>query len=234
MIISPRDRQIVQVVARFRQLSASQISTLLFHDQTSRTPCDRALRRLVEQKFLGRVERRTVGGARGGSGVYVYVLGRRGFYQYFTGRFSVARSVDYHCLAIVDAYIALIQDERAGLFELVAITTEPDCWQTVGGVELHPDMYAELKHSDDTTKLWLEIDMGTEGQRQLRGKLEAYYRAYENADTDVIPVFPRCLWVAVDVERAKELEWLISQMPSRAQLLFKVTTAENLSRAVEN
>lgn len=222
MEISPRDRKIVELVARFRQISAAQVKTLLF-DDVSRSMADRALRRLVDQQFLSRVERRTVGGVRGGSGVFVYVLGRRGYYQYFTGRFVVPRAVDYHCLAIVDAFIRVVEAERAGKHSIIAVSTEPECWRVLAGVELRPDLYVELQTSQGVERRWLEVDMGTEGQRQLRGKLEAYRRAYEDTDELEMPVFPIVQWVAVDAERKKELEWLISQMPESARGLFVVT-----------
>jgi hypothetical protein len=226
MQIPDRDRSVVQLVARFKQVSARQVSEALFSERSSRTPCDRALKRLVDQKFLARIERRIVGGSRGGSGVYVYGLGRRGFYTYFTGSYSPPRTVNYHALAIAEAYVSMLKASRAGAFEIVAVSTEPDCWAVVGGVELRPDMYVELQIPEG--KLFCdvyEIDMGTESQRQLRGKLGAYYRAWDNADT---PGFPRVVWVAVDEERRRELSWLVSQLHIDAQALFVVTTAERL------
>jgi hypothetical protein len=153
-----------------------------------------------------------VGGAQGGSGQYVYGLGRRGFYVFYEGRYNPARVVNFHALAVANAYLSIRRAERAGAFDVVAYGTEPDCWHEVGGVLLKPDLFVELaKESGEHLQLWCEVDMGTEAQRQLRGKLEAYWRAYQGADVERMPVFPKVIWVAVDDERAKELSRLVGQ-----------------------
>src|SRR3954447_17203603 len=126
--LAGRDRQIVQLIARFKQATSKQIHELLFSANASRTPADVALKRLTTRGYLHRIERRTVGGARGGSGQYVYALGRRGFFMFFEGRYSPARSVDYHALAILDSYIVLRRLELAGRLSIVGLSTEPDCW----------------------------------------------------------------------------------------------------------
>jgi hypothetical protein len=173
------------------------------------------------------------GGARGGSGQYVYSLGRRGFYQYFEGGYSAARSVNYHTLAIVDCFVTLRRLEREGAFKVLAMSTEPDCWAVIGGVELKPDLYVELERGTGRLLWWLEVDMGTESQKQLQGKLEAVvraYRDYDEADALKWPTLPRTLWVGVDEERAKELAWLVGRLPAEAQRLFAVTSKEHLAQ----
>jgi hypothetical protein len=222
-----RDRRIVQLVARYGQASSKQIKQLLFHD-VSNAPLERALRRLVSSQHLIRIERRIVGGARGGSGQFVYALGRRGFFMYFTGRFTSARTIRYHSLAIVDCVVTLKQAERAGRLSIVRLSSEPDCWVTVGRDELKPDLYVELVRGDRRSRIWFEVDLGTENQGQLRGKLERYRRAYEASDDKTWPVYPLVLWVAIDAERETELKWIISGMREDARPLFHVATMEGL------
>lgn len=230
MELSGRDRAVVALVARFKQASSTHIYELLFSD-VSRSPCDVALRRLVTRGYLARVERRIVGGTKGGSGQYVYQLGRRGWFMHFGSNYKPWRSVNFHALGIVEAFIQLKRAEAAGRFVFDGYSTEPDSWAVIGGVELRPDLFIQATTpSLEQHKLWLEVDMATEGQKQLRGKLEAYWRAYSEADVNDWPVFPKVVWIAVDVERAKELRWLIQQMPEQAQPLFAVTTLE----AVDN
>lgn len=230
-----RDRHVVQYVARFKQLASSQLHTLVFDDSASLTPTNRTLRRLVEQGYLARVEKRVPGGAKGGSGQYAYQLGRRGFYTYFEGRYVPARAVNYHALGIADCFIRLRRLERAGLLTIVGVSTEPDCWAYVGGQELRPDMYLELELGQrGRHKVWLEYDAATETQKQLRGKLEAYWRAfrdYSEADTELWPVIPQTVFVAVDDERVRELTWLISEMAeeARQQKLVIATSREGLT-----
>jgi hypothetical protein len=178
---------------------------------------------------LRRIERRLVGGARGGSGQYVYELGRRGYFMFWEGRYNPSRAVSHHSLAIADTYLALIALERSNELRIVGLATEPDCWATVGGVELKPDLRVDVDlPAGRRIYLWLEIDMGTESQKQLRGKLDAYWRAYSDADARQWPVFPRCIWIAVDEERATELRWLITQMPEQSRPLFSVTLLAQL------
>lgn len=223
--LSDRDRRVIALVTRFKQLTARHITYLLFNDVLSKTPVDRTLKRLADRGYLLRTERRIVGGARGGSGQYVYSLGRRGFFLTQAGRFAPMRTVNFHTLAIADAFIELKRLEQAGELVIIGVSTEPDCWVRVGGVELKPDMHVELAQpSVEPLKLWLEIDMGTESQRQIREKLERYWRAYNEADVTTWPVFPSVVFLAVDEERERELKWLVGQGPKEAQKIFQVCT----------
>ena len=226
MVLPDRDRAVVSAVARFGQMSSKQIYELIFSD-TSQTPCDRALRRLTAYKYLNRIERRMVGGLKGGSGQYVYQLGRRGFFLFNTGRYNPARAVNYHSIAIVDSYLILRRLEADGALQILGYSTEPDCWVTIDRNELKPDMFVEIQ-TTEPLKLWLEVDMATEGQRQIKDKLVRYWRAFNDADSRVWPEFPLIVFVAVDDERAKELRWLIDQGAEQAQELFRVTTKDKL------
>jgi len=129
--LSGRDLAIVQLVTRFKQATTAHVYELLF-TTASRSPCDIALHRLTKQHYLHRIERRAVGGRRGGSGQYVYALGRRGFFMSSVGNYRPARTVDYHALQIVETYLALQRLHVAGQLTIAGYSTEPDCWQTVG------------------------------------------------------------------------------------------------------
>lgn len=234
MTLEDRDRLLVQLVARFKQVTSDQLFQLVF-DGGSRTSCDRALRRLVDGDHLARIERRLVGGSKGGSGQYVYQLGRKGYLTYFEPPYKRATTIKFHSLAIADCWVTLKGLERAGVLEIEAATTEPDSWLTIGSTDLRPDMFVDLKHRTGRQyKLWLEIDMGTESQKQIRAKLDLYLKAW--ADSDVYEWqgtgwtdFPRVLWVAVDEERERELRWLIRQLPEDSRKLFRLTEKRKLA-----
>lgn len=229
MTLDGRDRAVVHLVARFHQAASAQIHELVFSDLASKTPYDRALRRLAAGNYLARIERRVVGGSRGGSGQYVYQLGRRGYFLHYTGRYNPSRAVNYHSLAVLDSYLIIKRLERAGAVAIAGVSTEPDCWVQIGRTELKPDLHIELAGSSgEKLKLWLEVDMGTEGQRAIKDKLERYWRAFNEADVGLWPVFPRVVFVAVDDERVKELRWFIGQGPRDALPLFAVTTPAGL------
>lgn len=232
MTLHTRDTQILRLISRFRQCSSKQISTLLFHSSGSPTSQKRALDRLVARGYLARVEHRLVGGVRGGSGQYVYQLGRAGWYTYQGGNYSPRRTVDYHALAIVEAFITLVGMERAGLLTIVGTSIDDACWHNFGGIDLRPDMFVELERQGRRRSLWLEIDQGTEGQRQVIGKLEAVIRAFDNADGNEWPQWPLTVWVGLDEARAAELKWFISRMAEPHRQFFVVSTQATLSATI--
>lgn len=224
--LAGRDLQIVQLVSRFKQLTSAHIHELL-PIPTTRTPTDRALRRLTERLYLHRIERRLVGGSKGGSGQYCYGLGRRGYYLFYGGKYSPPRVISYHSLAIAETYLQLRRAEGRRAVQILGFSTEPDCWVTVKGTELRPDMYVDLTTSrSDRLRTWWEVDLGSESQKQLRGKLEAYRRAYNEFEG---AIFPLIFWIATDNERAKELLWLIEQLPEQDRALFRVSTVTQVS-----
>lgn len=225
-----RDRAIVQFVARFRQLTSEQIGELVFGDRASRTPCYRALKRLVERRELARIERRIAGGSKGGSGQYVYQLGPAGNAEHRIGRYIPMRAVNFHSLAIADSYIQLLRLHHKSLITITGYLTEPDCWVAFGRHELKPDLFVEYAGTAGPhSKMWLEVDLASEGPRQIREKLERYWFAFNAADDEQWPVFPVVIWVAIDDERAAELKWILEQGPKNAQQLFRVCTIATLS-----
>lgn len=233
MLTLDRDRQIVLSVDRFGQLAVAHISKLHFADLASSEPMYRALRRLVERKYLARIERRMVGGTGAGSGQYVYQLGSEGWKAVGKpGKYWPFRMVNYHTLAIADAHMELLELEREGRIEIVGFTTEPDTWLSIAGADLRPDMFVEVRKSFEkrTMSLWVETDMGTERQKAIKDKLARYWHAYENANAETLPVFPLVLFLAPDEKRARELRWWIESGPKDAQPLFIVSTVSEYAR----
>lgn len=226
MFITARDRQIVMTVGRFGQAAAGQLRAIHFHNVTQ-TPLDRTLKRLVEQRYLARIERRLVGGTGAGSGQYVYQLGSAGWAALErTRQYRPMRAVSYHTLAIVDAYIELLEWERREAIRLLSFTTEPDTRQVVGGVELRPDLFVEVGeiHKQRALSLWIEVDMGTERPSVIRQKLASYYAAHKSATAAELRVFPRILFVTPDSMREHELTRIIGEGREEAQTLFMVST----------
>lgn len=227
MYLSPRDRQIVMFLARFQQATAEHIFVEVFEGLASQTPCNRALARLMRLGIITRTQFRIVGGAKGGSGRYCYMLDNIGARMAgLDKRQRVSRPI-FHTLAVVDSYIAF---KSCG--DLVAYQVEPRL--VIGSVDVRPDLYVELRGTP-VMRMFVEIDLGTEGSRQLRGKLETYYRAWLEADPmEYQDNYPGTLWVTPDDVRARELQALIDSMPSDAHQIFSITTADGLrSRLVD-
>jgi hypothetical protein len=232
MLVTHRDLQIVLLISRFGQLATSHIRELAFEGISSPTPSKRALTRLVERKYLARIERRLVGGNGAGSGQYVYQLGSQGWaLARREGRYWPYRSVSYHSLAIADAYVALRRREREllGGIEITGFSTEPDTWQVIAGAELRPDMHIEvaIPGRELGMSFWIEIDMGTERQKQLKDKLARYAFAWGHVDAATMPVFPVVLFIVPDDARLKELNWIIERGDQDAKDLFMVCKTED-------
>lgn len=231
MLILDRDRQIITTVARFGQASPANIRELHFHGLSSDTPMYRALSRLVEQKYLRRVERRMVGGSGAGSGQYVFALGSAGWrLMQREGKYSPARTVNYHSLAIIDAFTELKYLEHQGRIQVDIYETEPDSWRSIQGADLRPDLF--VKVSDPIRRkrwsLWLEIDLGTERPRQIKEKLANYWHAYKHASADDLDVYPSIVFLAPDDERERELRHIINEGKNQeAKKLFITSTIKD-------
>lgn len=225
MLVLERDRQIVLSVSRFEQLAAGHIQTVHFSGLASATPFYDAMKRLVDRKYLARIERRTIGGNGAGSGQYVYQLGSKGWaLARREGRYWPFRAINYHMLAIADVYVALKQSERAGDVVLRGISTEPDTWLTLGGVEVRPDLLVELDVPSKraTLRAWVEVDLGTERQKQIKAMLSRYVHIWQNSTEQV----PLVLFLVPDVEREAELKWIIESGFAESSALFRVMQLE--------
>lgn len=233
MLTLDRDRLIVLSVARFKQLTPAHLKQLHF-TATTWTPLYRALERLVDRKYLARIEKRPVGGTGAGSGATVYQLGTNGWkFVGREGKYWPYRAISLHTLAIADMHMELLKKEAEGAFTLDVFETEPETWREVAGVDLRPDEFVRLIDREGRAhSLWLEIDMGTERASKIKEKLAAYWHAYRNSDREELRVFPRVVFIAPDEMRARELRYIIKSGKEEAQALFTVCTFEDFSTSV--
>lgn len=223
MRLNTRDHQIIAFVARFGQVTKHHVRAAVFDANASSTPCDRAMKRLVDQKLLARVEIRTVGGANGGSGQHVYQVGSAGWRLAETeGSFWLSRSVKYHSLAIADVYVDVSKN-----LKLVRWESEPDTHVKINYVPLLPDLYLELDLGHLTRRCWVEVDLGTERPKQLREKMDRYHHAWSGASEKWNP-WPLVVWVVPDEKRKRELLSLIALEPKESQPMYRVATFENV------
>ncbi|MFC5290924.1 replication-relaxation family protein [Actinokineospora guangxiensis] len=225
--LSIRDQAVVELVARFKQLTAAHIRTALFGELASQTPCDRVLKRLTESSHLARLAR-LVGGDTGGSSQFVYQLGRAGWKLLDKpGHYWAPRAVNLHTLAIADCFAALKQADQAGGLRLLTFTTEPDCHTSVGAVSLTPDAYVEV--GDPVARLkrsfWLEIDQGTEHADKIRDKCLRYWQGYQRWNE---AYYPSVVFVVPDARRRAQVERVIGGGPEEAQSSFVVATHAEL------
>jgi len=173
-----------------------------------------------------------VGGFGGGSGQYVYQLGRAGWRLLGKGGgYRPLRVVDLHTLTIAECFVMLKRLERGG--ELVVITYEADpaSRRTVGDILLTPDAHVELGVSATRQKFrfWLEIDRDTENAETIRGKCVRYWRAFQAWHGDI---FPYIVFVVPDDRRQRELERTIAGGPAEAQELFRAYQLDSLAELI--
>jgi hypothetical protein len=219
--LSARDALVVELVGRFRLMGAEQIREVLFYGLSSKTPLDRALKRLTEAGYLARLGR-MVGGFGGGSGQYVYQLGRTGWrYLGKGGGYRPLRVIDHHTLTIAECFVLLKRLERDGELSVISYEADPASRRTVGDILLTPDAYAEIGVLATRQKFafWLEIDRDTENAEIIRGKCVRYWRAFQSWEGEV---FPWVVFAVPDESRRRELERVIAGGPDEAQQLFKV------------
>ncbi|GAA1099729.1 replication-relaxation family protein [Tsukamurella spumae] len=219
-------------MGRFGQVASGQIESILFHENASNTPCQRALVRLVKTNMLRRMGERPIGGWAHGSGQYVYQLDRKGWnYLRREGKYQPYRVLDRHRLQITESYVQLVHAERERNLRLQETITEPDTWFTVGQADIRPDLYVCFDLPRGVRRrVWLEIDMATERRQKITDKIARYRHAHRFwGDVDMFGGhFPYIVFVAIDEERASELRHIIGEIPESARKLFDVRTTETL------
>lgn len=243
--LSPRDRAIVETVARLSLVTGRQLSYLFFsdtpHPPTRARLARRVLARLVQQRALDRLERRQ-GGVGGGSGSWVYSLGPAGrrMVAYWAGeglprsRSTYERGAAWtrHTLAVSDLYTRLCEAQRAGRVEVLAFDAEPACWRRytrLGGVAgvLKPDAFVRLGLGEFEDAIFVEVDLGTERRGQLLRQHKAYseyFRAgVEQARTGI---FPGVLWIVPDAKRSVLFQDIHRKLPEQTRRLFTIATNE--------
>jgi hypothetical protein len=231
MQISSRDLQIIAFVSRFGQVTLKHIEGHFFGSHKSNTSVKVVLRRLVNQKLLVRVERRTVGGANGGSGQYVYILGYAGWRMSDSkDAYSQARTVNYHSLAIVETFMSIhgAQNEQT---QIIRYEVDEESSVKINYIPINPDLYLELRLGSVERRVWVEVDLGTERPKQLKDKLSRYHEAWKDAPDKWNP-WPLVVWVLPDEKRKAELDSLIAQQPKESQPMYRTATFENVAEVV--
>lgn len=227
MQLLERDIDIIYFIANSKQVTARQVHRAIFRDNASEEPMRRALRRLVKQRMIGRIEIRTVGGKNGGSGQYVYQLDRQGWELCKMDRvFYFPTSIHYDRISVTDRLLDIEEKLNVTYKETV-----PACHRTINYNLLEPDAYIELDLGDVERRVWLEVDEGTEHEKQVMNKLMRYVHAYDNAGPRWNP-WPLIVWTAPNEKRRLKLEQWIAQTPSGARAMFRACVFDDLVATV--
>ena len=85
-------------------------------------------------------------------------------------------------------------------------------------------MYVELglREKRQRVFLWLEVDLGTERQKQIAEKIQRYCYAFERSDKYDGERFPSIVFLALDDERVRELGQILRRAKNVPDGLMRV------------
>lgn len=235
------DLSILQLALRLRLVSSAQIGRYVAVGEDLSPGRIRSLQRRLQQltdwRVLDRLPR-AIGGAAGGGGAWLYVVGpvgrrilmRDGIAARRT-RTPGARFVD-HTLAIAECCIQLHEADAEGSLELLDWHAEPDCWVAYAGPfgsrkVLRPDFYVSVgvgeQHYD---RWWLEIDRDTESLPRIRVKCLLFLE-YMRSVSPKDGAHPRVLWVVPTDLRADRIREVVASLPESDRHHFAVAVFED-------
>ena len=235
--LSGNSFSIVRHVAQFRFMTGHQIEQLHFppSHHNNAASAARAARRtlalLVRERVLLRLQRR-VGGARAGSGSFIYVLGPVGHRLLALDgprpryREPSTTFID-HTLGVAQLFVDLSLAERAGVFDVLDYQSEPDCWRRFSWLgtpaTLRPDLYVALGVGEFEQRWFCEWDNGTEHLPAIVTKCRQYEAYYQSGKEQAAHgVFPRVCWLVRDERRKRALRRAIDADDRLTPQLFVV------------
>lgn len=235
--LSARDRRILDLLLGHRYLTSRQIEQFCFADHVTAASgartARRVLRRLAEQGLIAALQRR-IGGIRAGSASYVWQLAA-------AGARLVAGKVNFrthepsprflaHCLAVADAHLAVLIQQRTGPLEDVSVQLEPTCWRHFTGLGgerrlLQPDLFVRTTSAEYEDRWFVEVDLGTESLPTLLGKCAVYeaYRA-SGLEQSSAGVFPLVVWQLTNEARRDAFASRIVRSLDLSPALYRLVT----------
>ncbi|QNK81096.1 replication-relaxation family protein [Nakamurella sp. PAMC28650] len=232
--LTPRDREMVEFLARVKLATGSQLRRAVWTDQSAagKRSARRALARLVCWRVLARLERRQ-GGLGKGSDSWTYALDTAG--QRLLGEAGARRphlprpAMWAHVLLGTEVAVTLAEALR-GTDRTVAIWQgEPECWRSYTGshgqrLTLKPDAFVDVLSPEFHDVSYLEADTGSQSRTVIRAKLAAYQRyAATGLDQRMQDgIFPLTVFVTVTPERQAVLVDLVNghlEVPAGGQLI---------------
>ncbi|WP_395638530.1 replication-relaxation family protein [Pseudolysinimonas sp.] len=244
-LVQPRDFEILTSVAAHRLLLTGHIQALHFWNHASEVSgiraTNRILARLREHRLLRRLDR-PVGGYGGGSQAFVWALDVAGerLLRHINGNehrsrpFEPSTTFLAHTLAVADHRVEIERARRAGRFELLTVTTEPQTWRQFPGqhgqlIWLKPDLEVTTALGDWEHDWFIEVDLGTESGSALIRKCRNYQQYFHTGrEQNQRGAFPRVLSLMPDQSRVELLNRLLGAETSITPGLFTVTTSEQL------
>jgi hypothetical protein len=237
--LSPLQREVARTVAMVRVASGRQLQRLHFGESTAAARrAGRTLKRLTDQRVLGRLPRQ-VGGVRAGSAGFVYRLDVVGqsLTAYGRGRrpWQVGSEFTAHGLLVAECYVRLVEVARESPIDLGEYRVEADAWWAFtgehGATYLKPDALAVILNGPYEDRWWLEVDNDSENPGRIARKAEQYARAFRLGATGHEP-FPKVLWVCTSEQRRRSVARGLRTLAAGDRQLFQTCTLDELADVV--
>jgi hypothetical protein len=239
----PADYAVLGFVSEVRLATSHQLMRMFWAtreaDPTRARAGREALRRLAKARVLHRLPR-VVGGVRAGSDGYVYAIGPAGVRLLSRRGLQLRRYGNpgdryvAHTLAITEVVVSLHEAHRSGQLELIEVQTEPRCHRSYlggfGGIAtLKPDLFLRLGVGAYEDRLFVEVDLSTEGPGTIAAKLAAYLQHYRSgAEQSESGVYPGVLWLVPDVARAEQFRGILKRQRGGVAEMHEVALQSDL------
>jgi protein involved in plasmid replication-relaxation len=224
------DRAALELVDELRLCTGAQLERAVWWQgapENRGRVARRALKRLHDWRVLDRLPR-SIGGVRAGSRGFVYGLGPAGARLMASdGRVRRLGTPGdrhiAHTLAVAELAVGLMEAERAGRLELLAVEGEPRCWRRFSGplgsrLVLKPDLYLRVGVGSYEDRWMVEVDRATEASTTITGKARQYLAHYRTSTG----TYPRVLWTVPDDRRAEVIAEALRPLPEGAARLFSI------------
>jgi hypothetical protein len=250
--IGQRDKDVLRSLRKCRYMTTGQLQRLHFIDALSQRAAlraaNRALAKLRDCGLITALPRR-IGGARAGSGAYVWTLAEAGaklldmesYSSHPRKRFFDPSPVFLeHTLAVAETYLQLTDVcNRCGL-ELLKAEPEPDCWRVYKDergkpTALKPDLFAVTATKDFEDHWFIEVDLATEAPSKVLAKCQRYAQYYRSgAEQKHSGVFPLVVWIVPSTSREASLQrYLADCKELKPKNIFTVLTPDELAGLIQ-
>jgi len=212
-----RERDALIQIAKFRFLTAEQLTEFLFRDrpdlkESSRLVMTRQLLSTLQKKGLIARTSRSIGGPDAGSvrsAYYVRPDGMRVVWEFGVGR-EPKRTAPRgtfllrHALALADIALAFEREARQNAGHAVVVW-EPD-WEAAQRADrlvVVPDAFLMYAAPPSVLDAFVEMDLGTMGSRFFQRKIERYLELYRGETwKGHLPSWPTVLTVTTSPTRS--------------------------------
>ncbi|MGW6571402.1 replication-relaxation family protein [Streptomyces sp. NPDC054945] len=239
--LTTRERQFLAELATLHVATTAQLGRLVFggcKPATTSRLGQRHAERLVRFNLIHRYANRSHDRKVGAPG-YVLTLTEAGWS--LSGADTAARQRQRrswmpsdaflaHRLAISELYVRLTEQSRDGGPTLREFKAEPDSWRRYLGLGdepqvAKPDALVRLVANGLELSWFVEIDRGTEGQRHIADKCDAYRRfELSGVEQQRFGIFPGVVFIVPTEPRRQVVQRVIDRQTAAARGLFAVTT----------